>query len=259
MSDLKYFDAHTHIHFKEFDADIDEVLFRMKEGSVGAITVGVDLESSKRGVEFANKQENIWATVGQHPADNHTEKFDMPIYRHMVEDPKVVAIGECGLDYFRLKKGEEEADKKRQREVFEKQIVLAREVGKPLMIHCRDAHEDVIAMLKESGVPAIIHFFTGTIDEAKQYLELGCYLSFSGVVTFAFEYNDLVRMVPADRILTETDAPYATPNPLRGRRNEPAYVVHTLAFIAKLRGISDEEMRKQVLLNVSRAFPSISI
>lgn len=256
---MRYFDAHSHIHFKEFAEDIGDVLVRMSEMEVGTITVGVDSAWSAKGVEFANSHENVWATVGLHPADNRAEVFDMNVFRALAQNPKVVGIGECGLDYFRIKPGIEESEKKRQKEIFLQQINLAKEVGKPLMIHCRDAHEDVIAMLRESGVSAVIHFFTGSLEEARQYLELGCHLSFSGVVTFAPMYEELLRVVPMDRILTETDAPYATPVPLRGKRNEPSFVPYTLAHIAKVKGIPEEDMRLQVLENVSRAFPALRL
>ncbi len=257
---VRYFDAHSHVHFEAFDQDRDATLARMKEAGVGTITVGCDQKTSREAVAFAEGNENVWATIGHHPGDNRAEEFDVAIYRAMARSPKVVVIGECGLDYYRIEVEKEVEEKKRQRAIFEQQIAFAKEVEKPLMIHCRDAHGDVIAYLRESfdaaqdKAPAIIHFFTGTIEEARQYLELGCYLSFSGVVTFASMYEELVRYVPLDRILTETDSPYAAPVPHRGKRNEPIFVIDTLRYIATLRGITEEEMRVLVLKNVEEVF-----
>lgn len=250
---FKYFDSHTHLHLGELAEDRVGVLQRMNEVSVGAVTVGVDLASSKEAVKFANEN-NVYATIGQHPSDNHLEVFDAEVYRALASDPRVVAIGECGLDYFRVEVGKEEEERARQKEIFKKQIVFAKEIGKPLMIHCRSAHEDMIAMLTEAKHPAIIHFFTGSVEEAKQYIDLGCFLSLSGVVTFAPMYEELVRFIRVDRILVETDAPYAAPVPYRGKRNEPSFVTYTLAHIAKLKSMEEEALRLQVLSNVEKAF-----
>lgn len=262
---MRYFDAHSHIHFEQFDSDRDAVVLRMKDAGVGTITVGCDAATSKKAIEFANAHENIWATVGQHPADNRAEEFDVAIYRHMAEDPKVVAIGECGLDYTRLG-GDPEVEKARQKELFRAQAALAQEIGKPLMIHARpsgkdqeqnsDAHDDILEILSEfPDLRIILHFFTGSPETAERYLKQhDAYFSFSGVVTFASMYEKTVRAVPLERILVETDAPYAAPVPHRGERNEPGFVIDTLKYIAQLVGKSEEELRMQTLENVKRVF-----
>jgi TatD DNase family protein len=237
----------------------------MKDAGVGTITVGCDAATSKKAIEFANAHENIWATVGQHPADNRAEEFDVAIYRHMAEDPKVVAIGECGLDYTRLG-SDPEKEKARQKELFRAQAALAQEVGKPLMIHARssgkdqeqnaDAHDDILEILKAfPDMRIVLHFFTGSPEVARRYTaEHDAYFSFSGVVTFAPMYETTVRAVPLERILVETDAPYAAPAPHRGERNEPVFVIDTLKYVAKLRGKNEEEMSVQILKNSKEAF-----
>ena len=264
---IKYFDAHSHIHFPQYTEDCDEVLSRMKEAGVSTVVVGTDATTSKEAVAFAEKH-GLYATVGLHPSDTHDETIDIPIYRHMAASKVVVAVGECGLDYSRI--GENaETEKLRQKDIFLQQLKLAGEIGKPAMIHCRasgkdseqntDAHEDAIALIADTqkeypNLVPILHFFTGSPEIAARYAELGAYFSFSGVVTFAPMYDKTVASVPLDRILTETDAPSASPAPYRGKRNEPAFVVHTLAHIADVRGLPEDEMQAQVLENAERVF-----
>lgn len=261
---LKYFDAHSHIHGKEYDADREEVISRMKDKGVGTFAIGTHLESSKEAVKIAEKYENIWATIGLHPTDTK-DSFKPEEYGELVQNPKVVGIGECGFDYFRFK-GDEALEKARQREDFEKQLEFAVRFDKPLMIHCRpsgktmDAHEDMIALLsqkKEKYAGTLrgnIHFFTGTLPIAKRYFDLGFSVSFSGVITFAPEYDVLVRECDLDHILSETDAPYASPLPFRGKRNEPVFVIETVTHIARLKGESEEVVSANILQNIERIF-----
>ena len=199
----------------------------------------------------------VYASVGLHPNDAAID-IDFSVFEKLARDEKVVGIGETGLDYFRTT----EKDKQElQKESFMKHIELAQEVEKPLIIHCRNAHEDLLKLLKANSYklkaePGVMHFFTGTKDDARAYLELGMYISFSGVITFAKEYEDLVRFVPLERIVVETDAPYAAPVPHRGKRNEPSFVRFTAGKIAELKGVSFEEVAEvttrnaRVLLNV---------
>lgn len=260
-----FFDIHSHIHFKDFDEDREKLISEMKDYGVGTITVGTDLEESKKAIELAEKYEHIYASVGLHPNDSHEEIFDEKKYEELARHKKVVAIGECGLDYFRME-GDTEKQKLKQKEIFQKQIDLAVKVGKPLMLHGRsskntmDAYEDMLDMLelakKNHGdkLKGNAHFFAGNIDIAKRFLDIGFTMSFPGVITFAKDYDDVVRYVPLDMIHAETDSPYATPVPFRGKRNNPMYVQEVVAKIAILRQENFEEVRKQLLGNVKRVF-----
>jgi len=182
------------------------------------------------------------------------EEFDAEVYMELASHPKVVAIGECGLDYYRL----DEATKDMQEKVFEAHIVLAKEVGKPLMIHCRDAFPDLIKVLKtnktelKNDSPGIIHFFTGSVDDARELLGLGFYFSFGGVVTFTKDYNEAIRFITLDRIVLETDAPYVAPIPFRGKTNEPAYIIHTANKIAELLDESIEKVQEKTTENARK-------
>lgn len=264
---IRYFDAHSHIHFPQFEADRSEVLARMTEAGVSTVTVGCDSATSVLARDFAHAHD-LYATAGLHPSDNRAEPLNEELFRELLKDERVVAVGECGLDYFRFGENEEE-EKARQKDIFLRQMKLAGEAGKPVMVHCRasgkdseqksDAHEDAITLIAEvqeeyPNLIPILHFFTGSPEIAKRYEVLGAYFSFSGVITFAPMYDKTVLSVPIDRILSETDAPYASPAPYRGKRNEPSFVVHTLSYIAGIRGIPEEEMRVQVLSNAERVF-----
>ncbi len=261
----KYFDAHSHISFPEYDHDRVEVYDRMRMAATHTITVGVDLESSKEAVEMANGYDGVYATIGLHPADNKKEVFDPKDYTELAENIDVVAIGECGLDYYRI----DEKDKKekvRQEKDFRAQIEFALEHDLALMLHVRpksgtmDAYHDVIKILKEyktlSGdkLCGNVHFFVGDMEVSKELIELGFTLSFTGVLTFTNDYDDIVKETPLDMILTETDSPYATPVPHRGKRNEPIYVGAVVKRIAELKGLKEKEVAKAVVENVYRVF-----
>lgn len=282
---MKYFDAHTHLQFAAFDEDREEAFQRSKVAEVGMNLVGTQLDTSKAAVECANLHEEVWASVGLHPIHTaksfHDEKelgeggknftsrgevFDFRAYEVLARDPKTIAIGECGLDYFRL----DEETKKVQTEVFVAQIELANKVGKPLMLHIRNgkhqdvvedtsptasAYDDAIALLKSHAkVGGDVHFFAGTWETAKKFLDLGFTLSFTGVITFAKEYEEVVRNTPLDMILSETDAPYITPTPHRGKRNEPLYIPYIVKKIAEIKGLEEEVVREQILHNAKRVF-----
>ncbi len=256
----RFFDIHSHVSFPEFDRDRAEVLARMRKAGVWAITVGVDLKSSKEAVALAEKHDGIFATVGLHPADNRREVLAVEEYRTLLAHPKVVAVGECGLDYLRVS-GDVAEDKKRQKEIFEAQIALAVEMKKPLMIHCRDAHEDMLAILtskkKEHGedLRGNIHFFTGSIGVARRYFALGFTISFTGVITFTHDYDEAIRYAPADMILSETDCPFVAPVPFRGKRCEPIYVREVVETLARIRGEDIETMASQLVANAAVCFP----
>lgn len=254
----EYFDFHSHIHFKKFADDIDEVLLRMREKNVGTIVVGTDKEQSKQALEFARKHDGVFATIGLHPADNTKESFDEDFYSELLSDNKVVMVGECGLDYFHVK---DEVEQARQRKEFEKQIDFSVLHGKPMMLHIRDAHGVALDMLrskkKEYGdrLNGNAHFFTAGSDVAKQYYELDFTTSFPGVITFTHDYDETVKYAPKDMILSETDSPYAAPVPHRGKRCEPAFVVEVVEKMAELRGEDVEELKTQLIKNVSRFVP----
>ncbi len=254
---LKYFDIHSHIQFPQFSADKDAVLQRMEDEGVWAFVVGTDAESSALAVREVAGHKNLFATVGLHPNDVFKETFDISAYRGWAQNEKVAAIGECGLDYFRTKNQELRI---RQKEILEQHIALAVEVNKPLMIHCRDAHDDLIDMLKskkrECGekLRGNIHFFTGSKEIAQKYFDLDFTISFTGVVTFTHEYDDVVRYAPLTHIMSETDCPFAAPVPYRGGRNEPAFVTEVVKKIAEIRKEDAEKVRDTLVQNVRRQF-----
>lgn len=268
---MKFIDIHSHVQFAAYDADRDAVMERARAEGVGMINVGTQADTSRNAVELARKYPDIaWATIGLHPI--HTaksfhdpkelgagedakgftsrgEQFDYDFYKKLGSDPKVVAIGECGLDYYRLS----EDTKKVQQEIFAKHIELAKELHKPLMIHCRDAYDDLLAML-DGSVQGNCHFFAGDWPTAKKFLNLGFTLSFTGVITFTHDYDEVVKNTPLDMIMAETDSPYVSPEPLRGKRNEPVNVRHVYEKIAEIKGLPVEQVREEILKNAKRVF-----
>jgi TatD DNase family protein len=240
----------------QFDADRAAVLARMQEAGMGAVVIGTNLDESKQALELAKQHDFLWSSVGLHPNDNPDEQFDISNYEALAREPKVVGIGECGLDYYRQTPSEEE--KARQRRRFEAHIALAAKVSKALVVHCRDAHDDCMSILENTGiakkVPVIIHFFTGSGELAQKYLDLGCYLSFPGPVTYTTEYDDSIRLTPLSRMLIETDAPFAAPVPNRGKRNEPSFVADVAAKIAALQGVPVGEVAAATAKNASSVF-----
>lgn len=267
MKNSRYIDAHSHLNDTRFEADMDDVLLRMREASVATIVVGTDKEMSDRAIALAEKHSDVWATIGQHPTDKHDEVFNYEKYRLMAKNQRVVAIGECGLDYYWPTNSESHKDfgdidieKKRQYELFAEQIALAEETGLPLMIHGRptpktmDAYEDIIKMLIGRSVRGNIHFFVGNVEIAKKFLDLGFTMSFTGVLTFARDYDEVVRYVPMDMIHAETDAPYVAPVPHRGKRNEPTFVREVVRKIAEIRGQNEQSVGEALLLNSRKSF-----
>lgn len=252
---MKIIDTHSHPQFPQYDPDRDLVLARAAEEGVGIICVGTDWEMSKAAIELSEKNENMWASVGLHPNDNLAEEYDQEMYREMAAHPKVVAIGEVGLDYYRTT---EEHHKKKQRERFEKQIELAVEVGKPLIIHCRDAHDDMAEILR-NNLPrlksrGVIHSFTGKLSDAQRYVDLGFCVGLNGIITFTRQYDETVMNIPIEKILLETDAPYLTPEPHRGKRNESSFVIFVAEQIARLRGLTPEKVISQTTQNAKQLF-----
>lgn len=254
---MKLIDAHSHINSKEFDADRGDVIKRMHEENIGTIVVGTDYESSKQIVEITKNEPGFFASIGLHPTDNKKEIFNDELYAKLAENKSVVAIGECGLDYYWEKN--EEA-RTRQRDIFRAQIKLALSLDLPLMIHCRNAYEDTLTILNEYAEEAgtrlrgNIHFFAGDISVAQKFLEIGFTMSFTGVITFTSDYDEAIKYIPLESILAETDCPYVTPAPNRGKRNEPIFVKYVVARLAELKGVSVEKMTETTVANTSRVF-----
>lgn len=247
----QYFDVHAHVQFDAYDADRDEVISRSLAEGVHMMNVGTDAETSRKAIELAEKYEGLYAAVALHPADNLKEVFDSALYEKLAAHSKVKAIGECGLDYFHL--GED--SKERQKEVFIKHIEIANKLNKPLMCHIRNAYKDAADILREHAkVKGDIHFFAGTWEEAQMFLDLGFTLSFTGVLTFTKDYDEVVRNVPLDMILAETDCPFVSPAPYRGKRNEPVHVREVYKAIARIKGLEEDVVRMQINQNKKRVF-----
>ncbi len=257
--DKKYIDIHAHINFADFSEDRDEVVSRAQKNGVSIINVGTRHTTSIEVTRLTEKYENMYATIGVHPIYSDKEEFNENAFSELLENKKVVAIGECGLDYYHLS-GDVEAMKEKQKEIFRKQIELAIKFDRPMMIHCRDAYGDILEILNEYKKTAgetlrgNIHFFAGTKNEAEKFLNLGFDLSFTGVITFAPQYKELVEFVPIDKIHAETDCPYVAPAPNRGKRNEPVFVIDVVKKIAEIKGISAEALSKQLILNAQKLF-----
>ncbi|HET7504524.1 MAG TPA: TatD family hydrolase [Kofleriaceae bacterium] len=249
-------DSHAHVDGKEFDADRDEVLARARAAGVARIIViGAvgEPESAERAVALAERDPGIWATVATHPHDvaQMTPAW-WAVHERLARHPRVVAIGETGLDYYY-----DHSPREAQREAFARFIELARAAGKPVVCHIRDAHDDARAILVAGGVTdCVIHCFTGTPDDARAYAQLGYYVSFSGIVTYktAQALRDAVPLVPRDRLLIETDCPYLAPIPRRGKRNEPSFLTHTAEVVARCSGMSFDELAAVTAANTCRVF-----
>jgi TatD DNase family protein len=269
---FKFIDIHSHLNISPLKEDQDGVLLRMKEKEIATITVGVDYDTSLEALRLAEKNENMWATVGLHPNDNVNEIFDIEKYKNLVMNPKVVAIGECGLDYFRLVESGDERlkTKEKQKELFQQHIELAKISGKPLMIHARpskgsmDAYEDVIEQLlitndelQKEGREKIkvnFHFFVGNVDIAKKILELGGTMSYDGPITFTDEYNEVIKYIPLESMHAETDAPFAAPVPYRGKTCEPWMVSEIVKRIAEIKNEPIEKVEMQLVENAKNFF-----
>ena len=243
-------DIHCHLDFKDFNDDRDEVIKRALRENIWMINIGIDAKTSQKAIEIAEKYEGVFASVGLHPDEK--ENFDMDYYRQLDKHPKVVAIGECGLD---LKS--QKSNLKSQINIFEKQIELALELDKPLMIHCRDAHEEILDILnsyRDSKLRGNIHFFSGNWEQAQKYFDLGFTISFTGVITFARDYDEVIKKSPLDKIMIETDAPFVAPVLFRGKRNEPLYVREVAKKIAEIRNEPYEKIAEITTANAQKLF-----
>ncbi len=279
----RFIDTHCHVHFQAYQEDMDAIVEASLAAGVGMITVGTQSTTSKNGLALAEKYDGVWCTIGLHPnhlhaqeffdqdelpADSATpmirtraETFDEKYYAELVTHPKVVAIGEFGLDYYRIPpEANLEQIKIDQAAAVRQQLAFASKYNKPVVIHCRDAHADQIELLKaeiNSGGLArrgVIHCFTGTAAEAAAYYEIGFLVSITGIVTFAKNLQETVRQIPLAQLMIETDAPYLTPVPHRGQRNSPANVAHVAAKIAELHGVTVDEVARITTENAVRLF-----
>lgn len=286
----RYFDAHCHIQFENYAHDQEDVIRRMQDEGVVGIVVGVDRASSEKAIALAAGHEHLYAAVGLHPNSVGTESFDAGVFEALAAHPKVVAIGECGLDYYRAQQAAEKATfsatqqargagsayyrpaelsdevKAAQRAVLAAHIDLAAKVNKPLIIHSRptkdtqDAYHDLISLLEEkraergTAVRGDIHFFVGGVSEAARLFALNFTVSFTAVITFTHDYDEVIRSAPLERILSETDAPYVAPAARRRERNDPLAVADVVNQIAVVRGEDPEIVRKALLANAKNLF-----
>lgn len=250
-----FIDSHCHLNFPELAENLDEMLENMRRNGVSdALCVGVSLDRFPEILAIAERYPHIYASVGVHPDHELDAEPTQEQLVQLAQHPKVVAIGETGLDYFRLK-----GDLEWQRERFRTHIRAARSCGKPLIIHTREAAADTLRIMQEEGadqVGGVMHCFTETMETAQAAMELGFYISFSGIVTFknAVALKEVARRLPLERMLIETDSPYLAPTPFRGKLNQPAYVRHVAEEIARLRGAPLEEIGRATTENFRRLF-----
>jgi TatD DNase family protein len=260
---LTLVDTHAHLDFRQFDPDRQAVIERARAAGVAAIVnVGTDLDSSRRAVQLAGEYDMIHAAVGMHPHD--AKKLDgsaLAELRELARQPKVVAVGEIGLDFYR-----DRSPRDTQRRAFRAQLAWAAKLGKPVVIHDRDAHDEIMEILADwaTGLAdsplanrvGVLHTFSGNLSMAERAMAMGFYISISGPVTYknARQLPQIVRALPLDRLLVETDCPFLTPHPYRGKRNEPAYVRLVAEQIATLKGIPFDDLTKTTTANARRLF-----
>ena len=252
------FDTHAHYDDAKFDEDRDAILSSLKDNGVGfAVDVGCSFDSIPKAYELSRKYENVYFSVGFHPndaqaADDNGVESSLDLLRGYLADPKCVAVGELGLDYYW-----DEVDRAVQKKWFELQLELARELDKPVIIHDRDAHGDTMEILrKHKGVTGILHSFSGSPEMAAELIKMGWYISFSGVLTFknAARLPEVAKMVPTDRMLLETDCPYLAPHPMRGKRNDSTLMAYTANKLAEIKGLTYEEVCRITLENAKRIY-----
>lgn len=276
-----FFDTHAHVNFEAFSKDAEDVIQRALDGYVQMILVGTCRKTSQRALYLANKyQKGVYAAVGLHPShigsglkegddysfNSQDEDFSRDVYEQLAKFQKVIAIGEIGLDYYHL---DEKQDifliKEKQKKAFLEQLLIARLKKLPVIIHCREAHEDLLQLINNfrrenrtlfpQDTPwGVIHCFSGDEDLAWQYFSLGLLVSFNGLITFNHSWDDLIRRLPADKFLIETDCPFLTPVPFRGKRNEPILVKHVAARIAEIRSLNLERIAQITTENAKRLF-----
>ena len=256
MTPADLFDTHAHLHFPEFADDLGAVLARARAAGVRRVlTIGTNVETSRAAVALAAREPDVWASVGVHPHDaGEADATALAEIEELAAEPRVVGIGETGLDFFRNL-----SPRDAQERVFRAQLALARRVGKPVIVHCRDAHEATLAILAEERVDepgGVMHCFSGDVEIARRCLGLGLLISLAGPVTYpkARALPEVARFVPGDRLVVETDCPFLPPQPYRGKRNEPAYLAITAARVAELRGESLQTLAARTSENAAKLF-----
>ena len=247
-----YFDTHSHLNLKEFEKDRFSVAEECLKKGVQMINVGTGFFDSKIAVEIAERYpKGVYASVGLHPLYVEEEDFDIERFRELAKKDKVLSIGETGLDYFYSpKKLSIEDYRELQKYVFIKQLDLAEELKKPVIIHIRDAFEDAYKILKERQVRAVIHCFTGSLDDLEKFLSLGCYIGINGII-FKADLDEVVKKIPEDKILFETDCPYLSPPNFKGKRNDPMGVIEVAKAVNELRG---KDLTEQAFNNSLKFF-----
>ena len=253
-------DSHCHLDFPDFASDLDGIVERARAAGVGRmVTISTRARQLPSLLEIADRFDDVFCSVGTHPHNAHEElDIGTPELVASTAHPKVVAIGEAGLDYFYDK-----SPRPAQEQGFRAHIAAARETGLPLVIHSREADDDMARILEQEtgkgAFPAVLHCFTGGADLARRAIDVGLYISFTGILTFknSQSLRDIAASLPADRILVETDAPYLAPGKFRGKRNEPAYVVETAKTLAQVRGVSEAEIARQTTENFFRFFNKV--
>ncbi len=272
-------DTHCHLDFEDFDSDRDEVIKRAYEGGVRKIiNIGCDLKRARKSIEIAKSRDFIFVACGLHPQEaGDGDEFFFSQLRELLKEPKVVAIGECGLEFAvfareqseRLQKrasvevenegGLQQVKFEKQKEVFIRQLELAKEFKKPAIIHCRNAYPELLDILKNEkeknpGLCGVVHFFSGRLSHAEELFKLGFLISFTGVITFARDYDRVIKASPLEKIMIETDAPFVSPEPYRGKRNEPLYVKYVAEKIAEIKNLSFDEVARTTTKNAERLF-----
>jgi TatD DNase family protein len=263
-------DTHAHVNFKSFKDDSEEVIKRSLDAGIQIINVGSQYSTSRRAVEMAEKYKTgVWAIIGLHPdhlkdqeweeeyikVKTKVEKFDPEKYRELAKSKKVVAIGETGLDYYH---GDE--NKKEQIKTFQEEIKLAIDLDLPVMVHCRNAYKDVLEVLMEEKkkygekLRGVIHSYLGRLSYAEEFNKMGFLIAFNGIITYARDYDKVIKGIPLENILTETDCPWLTPVPHRGERNEPAYVRFVAEKLAEIKGMNFDEVAQVTTENARRLF-----
>ncbi len=265
---FEYFDIHSHLYFKDYDKDREHEIEKLKKANIGTITIGTDYDTSKIAVEMAKKHSHLFACIGQHPGDLKEDSVFDERFNHLADNSKVVAIGECGLDYYRLE-GDTIEIKSIQKTIFEYHIDLALEKALPLMLHIRsskgteDAYNDALTILEHhariSGnlLKGNVHFFAGSDEVLKRFLAIGFTVSFTGVITFTNDFDELLKNTPLSSIMAETDSPFVAPTPHRKERNSPLYVPFVVKKIAEVRAEPLEAVKEAIMANVEATFPRV--
>ncbi len=245
-------DTHAHLNFKQFRKDRDKVIKRaLGAGVKKIINVGTNLKTSRKSVEIAEKYDNVFASVSLHPIDVEKEEFNEKIWLKLAQHQKVVAIGETGFDFYH------QSDRKKQKEIFEKLIGIARKTRKPLIIHSREADNQALKVLEKNKLPfkvGVIHCFGRGFDVAQRFLKLGFLISYTGNITYNKKRAASIKKVPLDKIMVETDCPFMTPEPFRDKRNEPLYLKYIAQKIAETKEISFDEVAEVTTKNAEDLF-----